>query len=66
VIGCSAALQAQDPSPGPAMRDHPLAWERAFFLRLFALSRGADLYPYLLLDTGGEKVQGGVLNPEGV
>jgi len=26
----------------------------------------ADLDPYLRLDTGGEKVQGRVLNPEGV
>jgi hypothetical protein len=24
-----------------------------------------DLYPYLRLDTGGEKVQGRLLNPEG-
>jgi hypothetical protein len=31
VIGFSAALQAQDPSSGPATRDHPLPWERAFF-----------------------------------
>jgi hypothetical protein len=40
--------------------------ERAKQLETSALSRRADLHPYLRLDTGGEKVQGRVLNPEGV